>query len=110
MKNENNLSHMISNAEETASHLKLIANPCRLMVLCALIEKERNVSELMAMTGASQTLMSNHLAVLRKADIVGYRRDHRTLNYFLKDLRMKQVLSTLYEVYCSKHGDYDERS
>lgn len=91
---------MIERATETAAQLKLIANPSRLMVLCALVEGQRNVTELMEITGASQPLMSNHLAVLRKADIIDFQRDHRTLNYFLKDQRLKQVLATLYEVYC----------
>ncbi len=94
------LQTMMSKAEMTAAQLKIIANPLRLMVLCALVEGEKSVSELMALTGASQTLMSNHLAMLRKAEIVDYERDHRTLNYFLKDQRMKQLLSTLYDVYC----------
>ncbi len=94
------LQEMLGKAENTAAMLKVIANPLRLMVLCALVDGEKNVSTLTEMTQASQTLMSNHLAVLRKANIVDYRRDHRTLYYFLKDLRMKQLLLTLYTVYC----------
>ncbi len=81
---------MITKAENTAVQLKIIANPYRLMVLCALVEH----------SGASQTLMSNHLAVLRKAGIIDYERDHRTLNYFLKDQKMKLLLETLHTVYC----------
>lgn len=96
------MQDMITKAEHTATHLKLIANPCRLMVLCALVEGEKNVTELIELTGASQTLMSNHLSVLRKAGIVDFHRDHRILNYYLKDERMKHVLNTLYEVYCKE--------
>lgn len=91
---------LIEQAQETAEHLKLIANPLRLMVLCTLVESSKNVTELMDITGASQTLMSNHLAVLRKAGIIDFDRDHRTLNYYLKDKRMKDVLETLHKVYC----------
>ncbi len=98
---ENALQDMMNRAEETATQLKVIANPLRLMVLCALVRGEENVSTLMKITGASQTLMSNHLAVLRKANIVDYRRDHRTLNYFLKDQRMRKLLYTLYDAYCT---------
>lgn len=96
------MQNMIEQANATAEQLKLIANPLRLMVLCALVESEKNVTELIEMTGASQTLMSNHLAVLRKAEIVDYRREHRTLNYYLKDERMKDVLETLHKVYCQE--------
>ncbi len=95
---------MIVKAENTATQLKIIANPYRLMVLCALVESSRNVSELMDLTGASQTLMSNHLAVLRNAGIIDYERDHRTLNYFLKDQKMKILLETLHTVYCKNES------
>lgn len=94
------MQEMIEKSEATAQQLKLIAHPCRLLVLCALVEGEKNVSELTSMANVSQTLMSNHLALLRKANIVDYKRDHRTLNYYLKDERMKQVLMTLHNVYC----------
>lgn len=94
------MQDMIDKSEATAQQLKLIAHPCRLLVLCALVEGEKNVSELTSMANVSQTLMSNHLALLRKANIVDYKRDHRTLNYYLKDERMKQVLMTLHNVYC----------
>lgn len=100
MLEEELLQDMIDKAEATSKQLKLIANPCRLMVLCALVEGEKNVTELIDITGASQTLMSNHLSVLRKAGIVDFHRDHRTLNYYLKDERMHHVLNTLYNVYC----------
>lgn len=46
------MQNMLQQAEDTASKLKLIANPFRLMVLCALVEGEKNVSELMELTGA----------------------------------------------------------
>ncbi len=91
---------MINRAEQTAQQLKLIANPYRLMILCSLVEGQKNVSELAQITGASQTLTSNHLNVLKKAGVVDFDRDHRTLNYYLADERMKTVLTTLHSVYC----------
>lgn len=94
------LQAMIESATHTAERLKLIANPLRLVVLCSLVESSKNVTELIEMTGVSQTLMSNHLAVLRKAGIIDYQRNHRVLNYYLKDENMKQVLNSLHQIYC----------
>lgn len=94
------MQNLINKADNTAKQLKLIANPLRLIVLCSLVEGDKNVTELINITGASQTLVSNHLALLRKANIIDYHRDHRTLNYYLKDQRMTDVLDTLYRVYC----------
>lgn len=91
---------LFEKATYTSKQLKLISNPIRLMVLCRLVEKECNVSELMVDVDVSQTLMSNHLAILRNANIVDYRREHRTLNYFIKDEKVKVLLSTLHSLYC----------
>lgn len=94
------MQEMLKSAEETAEQLKLIANPNRLMVLCALIDGEKNVTELMQIANTSQTLMSNHLAILRHAGIIDYHRQHRTLNYYLKSEKTKALLTSLYEIYC----------
>ncbi|MDB1144964.1 MAG: metalloregulator ArsR/SmtB family transcription factor [Alcaligenaceae bacterium] len=99
---------MIQKSEHTATQLKMIANPYRLMVLCFLVEGRKSVSELMALTGSSQTLMSNNLAVLRKAGIIDYTREHRTLYYYLKDQKMILLLNTLHKVYCTEEGEIDD--
>jgi DNA-binding transcriptional ArsR family regulator len=55
----------------------------RLAVLQALSEGEASVSELVGRTGAGQPNMSNHLAVLRAAGLVTYRREGRVVRYQL---------------------------
>jgi DNA-binding transcriptional ArsR family regulator len=55
----------------------------RLAVLQALTEGDASVGELVRHTGASQPNMSNHLAVLRSAGLVSYRREGRVVRYQL---------------------------
>lgn len=55
----------------------------RLVVLQVLAEGEASVGDLVDRTGTTQPNMSNHLAVLRSAGLVTYRRDGRAVRYRL---------------------------
>ena len=92
-------------AAEVAELLKLIANPHRLAVLCALTEQPMNATALTELVGISQTAMSNHLARLRSAGIIDYQREHRELIYHLSDLRVTTLLTVLYDLYCKEKED-----
>lgn len=94
------MQDMLEQADEVSQLLKLIANKHRLMALCALVEQPRNVTELIAIVGIAQTSMSNHLAMLREANIVDFKRDHRTLTYFIKNDKLHRLLATLHDLYC----------
>lgn len=96
------MQNMLDKAGQASKFLKLVANPHRLAVLCALTEKRHNVSELIKIVGIAQTSMSNHLAVLREAGLVNFERDHRELNYFIIDDRVKGILQVLYQIYCTE--------
>lgn len=70
---------------EAAETLRLIAEPTRLHLLFLLIDAERNVSDLVAATGASRTLVSQHLAKLRLGGLVANRREGRNVYYRVAD-------------------------
>ncbi len=61
--------------ERGADLLKAMAHPLRLAVLAALLDGPRCVHELVETTGATQPLVSQHLRILRDADLL--RRDRR---------------------------------
>ena len=65
-----NIKEMQENADEAASLLKLIANPSRLLVLCALVTREHTAGELEELVGLSQSAVSQHLAKLRHQNMV----------------------------------------
>lgn len=95
------MKDMKAKAGQAADFLKSLANPHRLMVLCALAEGEHSVTELIEITGISQTSMSQHLARLKAEDLVDFRRDHRTLYYYIKDANALRVIGILYDIYCA---------
>lgn len=95
-----NPDSLYEKAQEAADFLKLISHPHRLMLLCALVEKPCNVSELIEKIGIAQTTMSNHLSALRDANIVCYTRERRTLVYQICSEQTETLLNTIYSIYC----------
>ncbi len=80
--------------------LKALANPSRLLVLCALVTREHTVGELEALTGLSQSAISQHLARLRDAELVATRREAQLIHYSLENPAVKAILSTVHDIYC----------
>lgn len=93
---------MADKAETVAGFLKGLANPQRLLVLCALAQGERSVGELIAQTRIAPTSMSQHLAKLKAEGIVDFRREHRTLHYFIAHPAVMQVMAVLYAHFCGE--------
>nr|WP_200991949.1 metalloregulator ArsR/SmtB family transcription factor [Rhizobium rhizogenes]QCL10581.1 helix-turn-helix domain protein [Rhizobium rhizogenes] len=91
---------MEKKAGKATAFLSGLANEHRLLVLCQLLEGERNVTSLIEATNIPQTSMSQHLAKLKKEGIVDFRRDHRALYYFIKDPAVIEILKVLYERFC----------
>jgi len=95
-----NLEMMQNNAREATGLLKMLANPSRLLVLCALVTREHTVGELEELTGLGQSAISQHLARLRDADIVATRREAQRIFYSLRNESVRAVLETLHAIYC----------
>ena len=93
---------MAPKAAGAAALLSGLANPHRLMILCALVEGERSVGALIDATGIAPTSMSQHLAKLKKEGLVDFRRDHRTLYYFINDPAALEIMEILYNRFCRK--------
>jgi len=87
-------------AEDVAARLALIANPKRLLVLCALTEGELSVGALQGAVGISQSSLSQHLAKLREGRVVSTRREAQTIYYRLSDPQTQTLMAALYETFC----------
>ena len=95
-----NIEDMQQNAQRASSLLKAMSNEHRLMVLCQLLHGERSVGELEEIIGLSQSALSQHLARLRKDDLVKTRRSAQTIYYSLAGEEAQRVIETLYGLYC----------
>ncbi len=75
--------------------LKAVGNAKRLEILHYINKKELSVSTLEEMVGLSQSALSQHLAVLRKAKVVKTRRSAQTIYYRVDNTVVKQILKIL---------------
>ncbi len=86
--------------DEAARLLKALGNPHRLMVLCALVEGEKSVSELNQRVLLSQSALSQHLAKFRQEGLVETRRESQTIYYRISDPNALEIIRTLYRLFC----------
>ena len=94
------LAAMADNVEQAEQMLKILANKNRLMILCSLQDGEMSVSELNEAVPLAQSALSQHLAALRKAQIVATRRESQTIYYRVVDENVVSILATLYGLFC----------
>ena len=77
-----------------------IAHEKRIAILRELLQRELCVCELQDVFGWSQPLISHHLAILRKADLVEDRRDAQWVYYSVSPRRLadlRRMLGFLFE-------------
>jgi len=93
------ISKIRENANKASGLLKAMSNEHRLMILCQLVHGEKNVGELEKIIGLSQSALSQHLARLRRDNLVATRRQAQTIFYSLTGKEAPAVLETLNGLY-----------
>ncbi|RAI44519.1 ArsR/SmtB family transcription factor [Rhodoplanes roseus] len=88
-------------ATEACTLLRALASPHRLMMVCALLERERSVGELAEALGMRIPNASQHLTLLRKDGLVTARRDGQTVWYAIASPEARDLLTALHRVYCT---------
>lgn len=94
------ITDMEASAEQAAELLSALASPVRLLLLCALVEGEKSVTELISRTTHSQSAISQHLAKMRMLGLVATRREGQAIYYRLASAEAQQILASLYKIYC----------
>jgi ArsR family transcriptional regulator, virulence genes transcriptional regulator len=94
-------NNMLAAADAASALLKALANRHRLLIVCQLSEKERSVGELAGLLKVRDSTVSQHLALLRRDGLVAARRDGQTIWYSIGSAPARELVRTLYQVYCS---------
>lgn len=95
------VEQMQSAADAASELLKAMANRHRLLILCQLIDGERSVGELAAFLGVRDSTVSQHLAILRRDDLVDARRDGQTIWYSISSAPARDLVEVLYRSFCA---------
>lgn len=96
-----NLQEMRKNSAKAAKLLKAIANERRLLILCYLLEGEMSVGEMNERLELSQSALSQHLALLRRNQLVKTRKEAQTVFYRIESDEVKAVMKVLHDLYCA---------
>ncbi len=83
--------------DQIAARFRLLGEPVRLKLLAALAEHERNVGDLVALTGAGQANVSKHLAAMAQGGLVRRRKVGTSTYYAVAD----ESALTLCDVVCA---------
>jgi DNA-binding transcriptional ArsR family regulator len=76
-----------------------MANERRLLILCYLMEGEKTVGQLVGLIGISQSALSQHLARLRRDNLVRGRREGHSVYYSLSSQAVPIVLDAVQRVF-----------
>ena len=88
-------------ADSAVELLKALGNRHRLLIICQLVDGERSVGDLAGFLGLRDSTVSQHLALLRKDGLVSARRDAQLIYYSIASDPAREILTTLYRVYCA---------
>ncbi len=100
MPTQKELKALRKSAQQAANMLKTMGNETRLIILCTLLDQELSVGELNEQISVSQSVLSQHLGNLRKANLVTTRRDAQTIYYTVADDKPARIISVLKDIYC----------
>jgi DNA-binding transcriptional ArsR family regulator len=78
-----------------ADFCSALSDPTRLLILYALSDNPRNVTELTNELATSQPTISRHLKVLRERGLVQTTRSGTTITYSLSDQRLIQAIDLM---------------
>lgn len=96
-----NSALMTSAADQASELLKALSSRHRLLIICQLVDGERSVGDLAEFLGLRDSTVSQHLALLRKDGLVSARREAQTIYYSIASDPAREVLKTLYQIYCA---------
>lgn len=83
--------------DEMESLLNIASDFTRLKIMYTISEGEKSVNEIVSEVGASQSLVSHQLKILRKANLVSTRREGTHVFYALADDHVIALLNVVYE-------------
>lgn len=92
---------MRRHAGEAIAALKAMASHNRLLLLCELGQGERSVGELAQALKLAQSVVSQHLSLLRRDGVVSGRRQAQSVYYRISDPRIATLIDTLYRLFCT---------
>ena len=92
---------MEEKSKQLAELLKILANENRLLILCALMQGEKIVSQIGEyVPKIKQSSLSQHLNLLKTAGVLESNKQGQNVTYSISDHRVGEILAVLKKYYC----------
>jgi len=78
--------------EEISEMFKALAHPARLKIVIGLLKDECNVAQIQKVLGLPQSTISQHLRVLKNADVIKGRKEGTKTCYRVVDKRVRKIV------------------
>ena len=88
---------------DLADLFKIFGDTTRIKILYALLEAEMCVCTIADLLGMTQSAISHQLRILKDADLVGKRREGKTIYYFLSDDHVRTIVAQGFEHLIEEH-------
>ena len=79
--------------DKTATFFKILSDPTRLKIICALDNNEMCVCDIAAVLGMNQSAISHQLRILKQSRLVKFRRDGKSVFYSLADAHVRTMIA-----------------
>ena len=89
---------------------KIFGDTTRVKILFALFESEMCVCAIAELLGMTQPAISHQLRVLKDANLVGNRREGKTIYYFLADDHVRTIVAQGFEHLIEERVNSDEEN
>ena len=86
---------MAINYEKVCESLKALAHPVRFRIVVGLLKDECNVAQIQKVLGLPQSTISQHLKILKSADIIKGRREGTKTCYRVVDARVRKIVEII---------------
>jgi len=83
------------NYEKVSEALKALAHPARLKIVAGLLKNECNVAQIQKVLRLPQSTISQHLRVLKNADIIKGRKEGAKTCYRVIDVRVRKIVGII---------------
>ena len=95
---------------DLADLFKLFGDTTRMKILFALLESEMCVCAIAELLGMTQSAISHQLRILKDANLVGNRREGKTIYYFLSDDHVRTIVAQGFDHLIEDYEETGERN
>ena len=96
----NNIRKMQDKSQEVSALLKHFAHPQRLLILCFLIDGEKQVTEIHEAANLSQSQASQFLKRMQAEGLLNSRREKNYTFYSILDPDVLKLLKSMQKIFC----------